>query len=876
MVQVITYGWGHDLWRLLNGIVIFLGGNEFSGLIFTVAVMAVASGVLFVRRINPFSYFMAVWMPALIYVALFTSTTSIMITDQMYGNGAPAGNWSVDHVPLGLAYPLSILTRVEDLIIQAIDNNFSPVNHTYRRFGLLGEISLIQALDSNNYLEDPYMYQTTLAYINDCVLPAFASGDIDPLAFKYSPDLLASIAVNYQALFTKVYSAGNPQGQVVTCAAAYAALSGQVNAAAMSLAPNSAVDRLANKTGFSRLYRTPAEVATMLNDVGVAYFNGAQTGADMLKQSYMISVMRGMTGVPALTPATASARQNFITAVATTTQIYIEMLPTLNAIIHLVIILLFPLVGMFFVLQNGKPFLAWLFGMAWVGLWQPIQALVQTLMAGYLAQSVNSLTAITGGFSLGNMWMIATKTGHSFVVAGLILMATPTIAAMILSWMGVRTTSMLFAAESLRGNLRWSGSRGASDAFDPRAAKGLGNTISEQDYLAAASLKAANPFSDRAFRQWRSWYTDPWGGAYGQRRGSVKSDFALPNISNMYRASDGKYVWEYGYNTKTGREELFSVKEVGTGRDIVTASVSSNVGVSSSHGLTGSESTSLARSSSHATANNLARSKSHSIGAGFTQTAKDGHSEQIRSKTQRGIVYSEKVDSGLGDSHRESRKKSESLMYTHEGTNRDQISIRGSVSGKAGVGGGKSGGIYVGVGGDVLLGRTRDSIISDTTSTTEKIGKEKLDETSTKSGISAIVGTSGGVGEDYSNADSVSEGKSADKLDKTNVIVVGGQANHAESMASAAHNKSTTAQKTDTESQRKDVQTAYALTQVVMHDPEVQKTFNDWYSRTSGQGSFQPVVDKIREIAAKYKAAYHEKNYSVMQSRARGAFESVR
>ena len=597
MVQVITYGYGYDLWRFLNGIVIYLGGNEFSGLIFTVAVMAVAVGMLTVRRINPFTYFSAIWLPALLYVALFTSTTTVMITDQQYGAGVPAGNWSVNNVPLGLAYPLSIVTRVEDLIVQAIDNNLAPVNHTYHRFGLLGEVSLIQALESNNYLEDPYMYQTALAYMNDCVLPAFASGDIDPLAFKYSPDLLSSIALNYNALFSKVYSPAHPTGQVMTCSQVYNVLSGQVNAAAMSIAPNSGVDRLANKTEFARLYRTPAEVASMLNDVGAAYFNGAQTGADMLKQSFMVSVLRSMTGIPALTPATASARQNFVSTVATTTQMYIEMLPTLNAIIHLVIVLLFPFVGMFFIIQSAKPFIAWIFGLAWVSMWQPIQALVQAIMAGYLSQSITSLTATTGGFSLGNLWMIATKTGHSFMVAGLILMSTPTIAAMILSWMGVRTTSMLFASEALRGNVRLAGSRGASDALDPRAAKGMGNTIREHDFLAAASMPAANAFSDRAMRQWRSWYTDPRGGAYGQRRGDIKSDMRLP-WSNTYKVSNGRYSAEYAMKG-TGESRFLNLTEVSTGRSVVEATVAKAMGVSESHGLTKSESTRMSNTASH-------------------------------------------------------------------------------------------------------------------------------------------------------------------------------------------------------------------------------------------------------------------------------------
>ncbi|EIZ3278393.1 conjugal transfer mating pair stabilization protein TraG [Escherichia coli] len=200
MNEVYVIAGGEWLRNNLNAIAAFMGTRTWDSIekiALTLSVLAVA--VMWVQRHNVMD--LLGWVAVFVLISLLVNVrTSVQIID----NSDLVKVHRVDNVPVGLAMPLSLTTRIGHAMVAGYEMVFAqPDSATYSKTGMLFGANLI--VKSTDFLSrNPEIINLFQDYVQNCVL-----GDIY-LNHKYTlEDLMASSDPN-----TIIFSQPSPLRQV--------------------------------------------------------------------------------------------------------------------------------------------------------------------------------------------------------------------------------------------------------------------------------------------------------------------------------------------------------------------------------------------------------------------------------------------------------------------------------------------------------------------------------------------------------------------------------------------------------------------------------------------------------------------------------------
>ncbi|HAF5791082.1 TPA: conjugal transfer mating pair stabilization protein TraG [Salmonella enterica] len=222
MNEVYVIAGGEWLSNNLNAIAAFMSSRTWDSIekiALTLSVLAVA--VMWVQRHNVMD--LLGWVAVFVLISLLvTIRTSVQIID----NSDLVRVYRVDNVPVGLALPLSLTTRIGHAMVASYEMIFAqPDSVTYSKTGMLFGANLI--VKSTDFLSrNPEIINLFQDYVQNCVL-----GDIY-LNHKYSLEELMESDDPYTLIFSRpsplrgVYDKNN---HFVTCKDASVTLKDKLN-----------------------------------------------------------------------------------------------------------------------------------------------------------------------------------------------------------------------------------------------------------------------------------------------------------------------------------------------------------------------------------------------------------------------------------------------------------------------------------------------------------------------------------------------------------------------------------------------------------------------------------------------------------------------
>ncbi|WP_074158412.1 conjugal transfer protein TraG N-terminal domain-containing protein [Escherichia coli] len=222
MNEVYVIAGGEWLRNNLNAIAAFMGTRTWDSIekiALTLSVLAVA--VMWVQRHNVMD--LLGWVAVFVLISLLVNVrTSVQVID----NSDLVKVHRVDNVPVGLAMPLSLTTRIGHAMVASYEMIFTqPDSVTYSKTGMLFGAELVSK--STDFLSrNPEITNLFQDYVQNCVM-----GDIY-LNHKYTLEELMASADPYTLIFSRpsplrgVYDSNN---NFVTCKDASVSLKDKLN-----------------------------------------------------------------------------------------------------------------------------------------------------------------------------------------------------------------------------------------------------------------------------------------------------------------------------------------------------------------------------------------------------------------------------------------------------------------------------------------------------------------------------------------------------------------------------------------------------------------------------------------------------------------------
>ncbi|MCN7738302.1 conjugal transfer mating pair stabilization protein TraG [Escherichia coli] len=262
MNEVYVIAGGEWLSNNLNAIAAFMGTRTWDSIekiALTLSVLAVA--VMWVQRHNVMD--LLGWVAVFVLISLLVNVrTSVQIID----NSDLVKVHRVDNVPVGLAMPLSLTTRIGHAMVASYEMIFTqPDSVTYSKTGMLFGAELVSK--STDFLSrNPEIANLFQDYVQNCVM-----GDIY-LNHKYTLEELMASADPYTLIFSRpsplrgVYDSNN---NFVTCKDASVSLKDKLNLATTSSMEK---QRLAHVSIGHVAMRTLPMTQTILTGIAIGIF----------------------------------------------------------------------------------------------------------------------------------------------------------------------------------------------------------------------------------------------------------------------------------------------------------------------------------------------------------------------------------------------------------------------------------------------------------------------------------------------------------------------------------------------------------------------------------------------------------------------------
>ena len=437
MLEIYTIAGGEWLRGTFNAIAAFMGTETWTtiermAILFSVLIVAVN----WVKKHNVMD--LLGWCFALVFVSLLVLIrTPIQIID----NSDVTRVYQVDNVPVGLALPASLTTRIGNALVQTYELIFAqPDSVTYSKTGMLFGASLVS--QSTDFLsQNPEITTLFSDYVQNCVM-----GDIF-LNHKYSFEEL----MNSSDPYTLIFSNPSPlrgvfdQNNVFhTCAEASVELK---NKLALDTNTGGRTWHYYARQLFGGKPNPDLLFSQLIGDSYGYFYASGQNASQIVRQNVTLNALRG--GI--MSYAARSGDTSSLLNIATTTslekqrlahasvgQVALRSLPIMQTVLMGILIGLFPimvLAGMFNAVT--MPMIkGYVFTFMWLQTWPLLYAVLNNAMTYYAKQ--NGVPVM-----LSELSRVQVKYSDIATTAGYISMMIP-----FLSWKMVMGLGQAFSSIS--------------------------------------------------------------------------------------------------------------------------------------------------------------------------------------------------------------------------------------------------------------------------------------------------------------------------------------------------------------------------------------------------------------------------------------------
>ncbi|KDT08150.1 conjugal transfer mating-pair stabilization protein TraG [Escherichia coli] len=436
MNEVYVIAGGEWLRNNLNAIAAFMGTRTWDSIekiALTLSVLAVA--VMWVQRHNVMD--LLGWVAVFVLISLLVNVrTSVQIID----NSDLVKVHRVDNVPVGLAMPLSLTTRIGHAMVASYEMIFTqPDSATYSKTGMLFGANLI--VKSTDFLSrNPEIINLFQDYVQNCVL-----GDIY-LNHKYTLEDLMASGDPYTLIFSRpsplrgVYDSNN---NFITCKDASVTLKDRLN--------------LDTKTGGKTWYYYVQQIfggrpdpdllfRQLVSDSYSYFYGSSQSASHIMRQNVTMNALKeGITSNAArngdtaslVSLATTSSMEKQRLAHVSIGHVLMRNLPMVQTILVGITIGIFPLLVLAAVFNRLtlSVLRGYVFALMWFQTWPLLYAILNSAMTFYAKQ--NGAPVV-----LSELSQIQLKYSDLASTAGYISVMIPPLSWMMVKGLGAGFSSV--------------------------------------------------------------------------------------------------------------------------------------------------------------------------------------------------------------------------------------------------------------------------------------------------------------------------------------------------------------------------------------------------------------------------------------------------
>jgi len=439
MYDVYAYWNVTQLVAIFNGIAAIAGHNDFAGLLRAIAVLGLIIAAI-ASLVRMRGEDLGTWMIFLVifYAGLFLPRVTVIVVDRTSLNPPQA----VANVPLGVAFFASMTSHVGDWLTRSFETVFALPNEVrFQGAGLMFGSRVMQEARRSE-IDQPVLQRDMVQFVKECVVPELINRtlDIDTLVRSTTiwGDIGAPGVLNPGRLVT--YDLG---ASVDTCPAVYAVLDVRINGA--TAREQTRLGRLLNPYEPNPV-NASALVAAQLPVVTSLLLAASSAASETIRQNMMINLMRDSSvAIPQLLadPAAVQAALAQAQAEVTAQSAFVNMakmaesaLPKIRNVVEILVIAVFPIIILLIVAAGSKAgfvIKSYIMAFVWVQLWAPLYAILNYVATLESATSAQAAAQGIAGFTLSTTAIIGSTIISEQAVAGMMTLAIPVIATMIVA-----------------------------------------------------------------------------------------------------------------------------------------------------------------------------------------------------------------------------------------------------------------------------------------------------------------------------------------------------------------------------------------------------------------------------------------------------------
>ena len=387
---------------------------------------------------------------------LFSLKINIYVEDMVWdGAGVPQFSQQVQGVPAAIGLPAVVISEIGMWATRGVETNFTTPDFQNLRISEGAPVGMAASMlnDMRNIrLSDPYLRSSIQSFINDCALPNIFNGQISPVTLITSTNAWGVLGNNLnEAVYTAVYSAAEPRGEMYACDEAYASIDSRLQATAPALVNGmgevspfwlhqAAGDTTLSQAALEDSFRWASGGSVVQDATGLATQAAI---AEMYSGTYEYAAMA--TGSSELISALniEQARRAQQSGWYSTAILFRDMAGYFFAILQAFVIGLAPIVFAAILVPGlgRKMGTSYAQVMTWLVLWWPGLAIVNYIMMLYFQGQTTGY--ISDGLTMANMGVVTEMSDKMVMASGFMSTLVPAIMWGLVSGSGYAFTSVL-------------------------------------------------------------------------------------------------------------------------------------------------------------------------------------------------------------------------------------------------------------------------------------------------------------------------------------------------------------------------------------------------------------------------------------------------
>ena len=679
-MEFYTYGGFEAVVDAFTQLTMIFGDSAYQTLYYTVVVCGIAGGatVTYVKLVSGMNTNILGWAPIaalgiVIYLGLFVPKGNLTIYDPVYNRFQ-----TVPNVPNGVVIIAGTMNAIERALVDIVSNSASPTAYQTQAGGK-GFLGLYNLTTTPLTASNTNLDSSVTKYIDDCVSFALTNpastltvNELRKTTASFSTSLAK--AAN-PANFTVYYDAANPNGQTMSCQAAWTAISAAMTPA--QLMGNT--DAVCATLGYDITNAAERiQCQSTLFNIQSAGGLGAASLDTFVQQTYL---SQKLDEIFRSGNSSAATNYQFMMNASGTMKAANEWLPYLRAVLTAIAVALIPFLTIFLPTPICGRVLGMMFGLfVWLTTWGVTDAIMHQFAISYS----NKMWQLVRQNALGMdaLYFFPGQTAKILAMFGTMRMGGLVLATALTGMLvkfGGHAMAML--AGNITGQIQGAGTGGERQTADPT---GKSQAI-KSNVDSAPTMAWANGHSYAA-RTGESWakmdsgtasfeqMASSFGGARGVSRMMADANTGL----TVKRGAEGAAMKDAGlqksfelakFDSAANIAKNENVKDAFDGNSetlghVRAAGEKSIADFAKSHGFHPGEVASSVANFKTAmgyteaqtakeltgSANTMAAGEKVGVGAGFGDVASAKRADQIRAAANHAAPASWKIDSSLWDS----------------------------------------------------------------------------------------------------------------------------------------------------------------------------------------------------------------------------------